>query len=94
MVGNVGRSANEPRHPHSLGVNESRLAHRHRSAALGVNDRVEQSLNAWDLDVLHDFIGVVFGEVGPEMARNPRDRAFEGDALADALIFLIRLAAG
>ena len=53
----------------------------------------EQALNARDLDVLDNFIGIVFGEIGSEMAGDPGDRAFEGDTLPDALIFLVRLAA-
>ena len=53
----------------------------------------EQPLNAGDLDVLHNFIGVVFGEIRSEMAGDPGNRAFEGNTLPDSLIFFIRLAA-
>ena len=56
LIGNVGGCSDGNRHAHALGVDHGRLLHRHRRAAFGVDDRLEQALDSRHLDVLHDVI--------------------------------------
>jgi hypothetical protein len=52
LIGNVSSRADEPGHAHTLRVDQRGLAHRDGSPALGVDDRIEQSLDAWDFYIL------------------------------------------
>src|SRR5579883_1191460 len=94
LIGDIRLRADEPGHSHAFGVNQRRLSYSDGRAAFSVDDGIEQSLNAGDFDVLNVFVQIVFREVGPKMTGYPRDRAFKRNAFADALVFLVRFAAG